>query len=77
MIRNIIILGSRISRSGLHRHEGLGVHRSLETWHGHHALVFNWRTIRVINIRHAIGRFHHLAVVLGLVDNLLVGVFVG
>jgi hypothetical protein len=77
MIRNIIILGSRISGGGLHRHELLGVDRSLETRHGHNALILNRRAIRIIGIGHAISGFHHLTVVFGLVNNLLVCVFVG
>ncbi len=71
MIRNIIILESRINRSGLHGGVWRAVGRGLVVLGRHHAPGINGR-----GVGHRIAGLQYLAVVLGFVDNLFVGVLV-
>jgi hypothetical protein len=76
MIRNIIILESRINRSGLHGSVRSAVGRSLVALSWHHAPGINGCTVAVVSVGHRIAGLQYLAVVFGFVDDLLVGVFV-
>jgi hypothetical protein len=76
MIRKIIILDSRIR--GIVWHRGVGrVIGLLVLWRAHHVLGLHSHRGGVIHIGRSIVGLHHLAVVFGIINNLLVGFFVG